>query len=51
MFVFFSLTKIQSNYYRTNFFFIKTKKNTDGEPRGRGLAAPESEFPMILLLR
>ena len=24
-------------------------KNTEGVPRGRGLAAPESEYPMVLL--
>ncbi|MBO5628747.1 MAG: hypothetical protein J5965_06685, partial [Aeriscardovia sp.] len=38
----FALAKIQTNYYRTNFFLRKYEKHTEGMPRGRGLAAPES---------
>ena len=41
-FVYFAVTKIQTNYYRTNFFLRKYEKHTEGMPRGRGLAAPES---------
>lgn len=43
------ITKIQSNYYRTNFYF-KTMKNTEGVPYGRGLEAPESSVLSVVLI-
>ena len=43
------ITKIQSNYYRTNFYF-KTMKNTEGVPYGRGLEVPESSVLSVVLI-
>ena len=49
--VYLAVTKIQTNYYRTNFFAQKTMKNTEGLPHGRGLAAPESCVSLVFLDR
>ena len=43
------ITKIQSNYYRTNFYF-KTMKNTEAVPYGRGLEVPESSVLSVVLI-